>query len=172
MRLRISFYLSTWIPTLTPVVISTLHYSFLPSCLSIHRPTLFRLPNLHLERSSPIQSCNVDAQIACVPAAVHQYNSNLSVPISVSRKSFITSRSDLSSSRYKTSIQKVLQNPPSLFISMSDISQIESNSKGSLMMEEMSTSVSLNHKGGKDSISTQNGCHFLRLPPELLLMIA
>src|SRR5271155_3766180 len=79
MRLRISFYLSTWIPTLTPVVISTLHYSFLPSCLSIHRPTLFRLPNLHLERSSPIQSCNVDAQIACVPAAVHnQYNSNLS----------------------------------------------------------------------------------------------
>ena len=68
--------------------------------------------------------------------------------------------------------RKLVQNPPSSFINMSNFSQIEPNSTGSLMMEEKSTLISWNDGDSGNEISTRQGCYFLRLPPELLVKIA
>src|SRR5271154_3590597 len=55
---------------------------------------------------------------------------------------------------------------------MSNFSEIEPNSTGSLMMEEKSTLISWNDGDSGNEISTRQGCYFLRLPPELLVKIA
>src|ERR1700731_4234587 len=55
---------------------------------------------------------------------------------------------------------------------MSGFTPTEPYSTGPLMMEEKLTFTSTNDSDSGDGISTQQGCYFLRLPPELLIKIA
>jgi hypothetical protein len=67
---------------------------------------------------------------------------------------------------------KFVHVPPSSFINMSGFTPIERKSTDSLMMEEKLTFTSSNNRDRGNEISTRRDCHFLRLPPELLVRIA